>query len=66
LERSLGRRITHLETWEDESNQKQYDSVGGATLCGGVPFFYNLETGKSICGAAPCEALVKWAKGKHS
>jgi hypothetical protein len=29
----------------------------GAQNCGGVPYFYNEQTGSSVCGAAPCELL---------
>ena len=63
LQRILGRKITRLEVWEDEKNQAQYEASGGAS-CGGVPYFYNSTTGKSVCGAAPCAHLVKWAKGE--
>ena len=51
-----------LEIWENEENQKKYEAVGGATSCGGIPFFFNSETGQSICGATRCENLMNWAK----
>ena len=31
---------------------------------GGVPFFYNLQTKKFICGEDSYENLKKWAKGE--
>ena len=39
---------------------KEYDK----DYCGGVPFFYNTETNKWICGETDYEELKKWAKGE--
>jgi hypothetical protein len=63
MERAIGQRIVQLEVWENEENQKMYEATQGSDLCGGVPFFYNSETGQSICGATTCDNLIKWARG---
>jgi hypothetical protein len=37
---------------------RQYDQG----RCGGVPFFYNQQTGKWLCGVVNYEKLKEWAK----
>ncbi len=61
LELHLGQRLSRFETWDDADNHAQWVGVGGQDNCGGVPFFYNRETGESICGATSCDLLKKWA-----
>ncbi len=56
----IGTKIERLEVWHNEANakrMKEYDKG----YCGGVPFFYNKNTEKWICGAADYERLKKWA-----
>lgn len=63
LEREEGVKIKKLEVWHNQENAKllsKYDQG----KCGGVPFFYNKKTGKSICGVADYETLKAWAMGK--
>lgn len=58
-----GFAIEALETWHDEANaarMKEYDTG----LCGGVPFFYNTESKRFICGEADEDTLRKWARGE--
>ena len=60
LKRETGAFIEEREVWHDEKNAailKKYDKG----VCGGVPYFYNTETGKSICGEATIEELKEWA-----
>jgi hypothetical protein len=55
--------IQRLEVWHNEENtrlMREYDKG----YCGGVPFFYNVETGKWICGSVSYEKLKEWALGK--
>ncbi|MDO8585138.1 MAG: thioredoxin family protein [bacterium] len=62
LEKELGRRVQRYEVWHNKENRKimeQYDK----DFCGGVPFYFNIKTGKSICGEADYEALKAWATG---
>ena len=61
LERNLRRPIVRKETWSNSENHEAWKEAGGEKNCGGVPFFYNETTGESVCGAADCETLKKWA-----
>ena len=54
--------IEQFEVWNNEENAKkmeQYDTG----LCGGVPFFFNTETKKFLCGSTDYETLQAWALG---
>lgn len=62
LETSLGKQISRKEIWSDSSNRELYRNSGGQQNCGGVPYFYNKLTGKSVCGASSCDDLISWAK----
>ena len=56
-------RIKRLEVWHDEANarlMREYDRG----FCGGVPFFFNKNTGKWLCGAQNFGTLKKWALGQ--
>ncbi len=53
-------KVARLEVWHNEANAKlmrEYDKG----YCGGVPFFFNKNTGKWICGSADYERLKSWA-----
>jgi hypothetical protein len=65
LEIALGKQITKKEVWNDKRNEELYQSVGGQKSCGGVPFFYNQTTGKSVCGARACDILLSWANSQE-
>lgn len=57
-----GIAIEKLETWHNDENaakMQEYDRG----LCGGVPFFYNTESKKFICGEADEKTLRAWANG---
>lgn len=60
LEQETGATIESFEVWHNEENAKKMDEYDRG-LCGGVPFFYNTETKKFICGEASYEELKKWA-----
>jgi thiol-disulfide isomerase/thioredoxin len=63
LQDEEGVEIQKHEVWHNEENAKlmrQYDQG----YCGGVPFFYNKETGKWLCGDVSYEKLKEWASGK--
>jgi hypothetical protein len=62
LERFLRAPISRREVWHNEDNHVIWKEHGGESNCGGVPYFYNKLTGKSVCGAANCEILKEWAK----
>jgi thiol-disulfide isomerase/thioredoxin len=61
LEAQTGVTVDRLEVWYDEDNMKKLTSLDKEGLCGGVPYFYNTDTGASICGEATLEELVAWA-----
>ncbi len=64
LEEEHGIKIEAYEVWENEENaakQAEYDDG----KCGGVPFFINTDSGKTICGSTDYDSLVKWAKGSE-
>jgi hypothetical protein len=63
LEKEKGVKVEQFETWHDETNARKLEDVDRG-FCGGVPFFYNTESKKWICGEDSYEALVKWAEGK--
>jgi len=65
LEEEEGVEVEKLEVWNNEENQEKYYEVDGDEKCGGVPFFYNKESGEHICGAADYETLKAWAKGEE-
>lgn len=63
LKTEAGVQVQSFEVWHNAENaakMKEYDKG----LCGGVPFFFNTETGKHICGEADYETLKRLAKGE--
>ena len=62
LEKEEKVKVEKVETWHNSKNKKLLDSYDKGT-CGGVPFFFNKKTGKSICGSVPYKELKKWALG---
>jgi len=64
LEKKENIKVDHLEVWHDKENLKKLEACDKGDECGGVPYFYNEQTGKSICGEATYDGLVKWAKGE--
>lgn len=55
-----GVEIQEYEVWHNAEHAKKMDEYDNGH-CGGVPFFVNPETGKSVCGEAPYEELKKIA-----
>lgn len=55
--------VEQYEVWHNEENAKKLEELD-KDMCGGVPFFYNTETKKFICGDSSYETLLKWAKGE--
>lgn len=58
-----GIELKHLEVWENKDNEKLMINLD-KKCCGGVPFFINTQTGKTICGEESYEKLKNWAEGK--
>lgn len=64
LEKEEGLKVESLEVWHNKENEKKLLEIDNGELCGGVPFFYNTETKKFICGQTDLQTLKKWAKGE--
>jgi thiol-disulfide isomerase/thioredoxin len=63
LEAETGLKIKKMEVWHNERNAQLLQQID-RDFCGGVPFFFNVKTGKWICGSASYEKLKEWALGK--
>ena len=63
LTKETGLPVERLEVWHDEANKKKLEEYD-RDLCGGVPFFFNTDSKKWICGEASYEELSSWA-GAH-
>ncbi len=61
LEKELGVKVERFEVWHNEENAKKMGEYDKG-VCGGVPFFFNTDNQKAICGEAPYEILKEWAK----
>ncbi len=57
--------IKKLEIWHNEENNKLMEKLDcEEEPCGGVPFFLNQITGKTVCGEVDYKELKNWAEGK--
>ena len=62
---SEGHDILKRETWHNKDNENLLIELDkGDDPCGGVPFFLNKKTGKTLCGEVSYKELKKWAEGK--
>ena len=64
LEKEIGVTIDAFEVWHNKENEKKMEQISCFNDCGGVPFFYNTETKKFICGETDYETFRKWGKGE--
>ncbi|MDP2631488.1 MAG: thioredoxin family protein [Candidatus Uhrbacteria bacterium] len=55
--------VEKFEVWNSDENAKKMEEYDTG-LCGGVPFFYNTDSKKFLCGSSDYDALVAWAKGE--
>jgi len=58
-----GVTIEKLEVWNNEENMKKLEDMDKEP-CGGVPFFINTKTNKTICGEGTIDEIRSWAKGE--
>ena len=63
LEKEDGVKVDRFEVWHNDENAKKLEAIDKG-LCGGVPFFYNTESKKFICGEADYKELKNWAMNK--
>lgn len=61
LEKEEGVKVDRFEVWHNKENENKLLEID-KDLCGGVPFFYNTNNKKFICGEASYEELKEWAK----
>lgn len=54
-------KIERKEVWHDKVNMKLVEELDKENLCGGLPFYYDTETTKSLCGEVEYAELKKWA-----
>jgi len=60
-----GFNIKKLEVWDNKENDNFMISLDkGDDECGGVPFFYNENNNKSLCGEVSYNKMKEWAEGK--
>lgn len=60
-----GINIKKMEVWHNTVNEDLMVSLDkGEDMCGGVPYFLNENSGKSICGEATYQELKDWAEGR--
>ena len=63
LEKEEGVKVERIETWHNAANEKKRLELDKGGKCGGVPFFVNEETGKTLGGAVSYNKLNVWASG---
>lgn len=54
-------KLTKLEVWHNEDNKKLMEDIIESKQCS-VPFFFNKENNKFICGEATLKQLEDWLK----
>ncbi|MFH1471203.1 MAG: thioredoxin family protein [Candidatus Micrarchaeota archaeon] len=67
VESEAGVEFSKLEVWHNIANANVFQKYAGAIkpACGGilgVPAFYNVKTGKAVCGEMPKEKLLAFVK----
>lgn len=64
IEKEIGVTINRFEVWHDYENMKKVEELDPKNECGGVPFFINKKTGKTLCGEVSEKEMRDWALGK--
>ncbi len=64
MEKEEGIKVEAIEVWHNKENAALIKECDKDGECGGVPFFINKNTGKTICGEATYEELKAWAEVK--
>lgn len=54
--------IIRKEVWHNTENMDLVKSFDAQDACGGIPFFYNTETKKWLCGEVSYEQIKTWAE----
>ena len=61
VEKELGLTFESYEVWHDEKNAGMLEDYDRGE-CGGVPFYYNTATKKSLCGETAYETFRAFAE----
>jgi len=64
LEKEEKVKVEKIEIWHNSKNKQIYDKCNTGIRCTGVPFFFNSNSKKGVCGTMSYADLKKWAKGK--
>lgn len=59
-----GISLLQKEVWNDSKNEAEMLRHDKDDACGGVPFFLNTKTKKTLCGEVSYKELKKWAEDK--
>lgn len=60
-----GYKVEKIEIWHNEENNKMLEELDCEDEpCGGVPFFLNQKTHKTLCGEVTAKEIKEWAEGK--
>lgn len=60
LEKEKKITVERIEVWHNAKNMDWLQKLDEGK-CGGIPFFFNENNGKWLCGAVPYEQLKEWA-----
>ncbi|MEI6400437.1 MAG: hypothetical protein WCO58_02875 [bacterium] len=64
-EAETGIAFARFEVWHNKENMARIEEIDKEAKCGGVPFYRNTQTGKTLCGEVDYETMLKWAKGEE-
>ena len=65
MKKEHGTVVTKIEIWHNEENNKMLDKLDCEDEpCGGVPFFLNQRTHKTLCGEVTYKDIKEWAEVK--
>ena len=65
LTKEEGLAVEKIEIWHNEENNKMLEKLDcEPEPCGGVPFFLNQKTHKTLCGEVTYKEIKEWAMGK--
>lgn len=55
--------IIRKEVWHNKENDAEMQAID-CDRCGGIPFFWNGNTKKWLCGEVSYNDIKEWAEGK--
>lgn len=53
--------VVRKEVWHNKANMETLKKFDTDDVCGGIPFYYNEETKRWLCGEVTYEELREWA-----